>query len=205
MAECFTDRTEEQLFPQEVAALAGTVDRRRREFRTVRGCARLALAGLGLERGPMLPGEGGAPTWPAGVVGSMTHCAGYRAAVVLQDDVVGGVGIDAEPNQPLPRGVENLVSSPAERDHLSTLALSNPEISWDRLLFSAKESIYKVWYPIMKQWLGFEDATVRFSVAAGTFQIELTPARSIPAFRDLSGRWMVGGDLLLSAVTVSVL
>ncbi|WP_423832395.1 hypothetical protein [Streptomyces manipurensis] len=71
--------------------------RRRAQFATARACARRALAGLGREPVALLPGPGGAPQWPSGVVGSITHCEGYRAAVAAPAGVVAALGIDAEP------------------------------------------------------------------------------------------------------------
>jgi len=67
------------LFPEEEAVIANAVDKRRREFATARACARAALAKLGLPPVPIVPGFRGAPQWPSGVVGSITHCAGYCA------------------------------------------------------------------------------------------------------------------------------
>ena len=82
--EAFDDDIPARLFPEEEALVARSVDKRRREFTTARRCAREALARLGVPPAPILPGERGAPRWPAGVVGSMTHCAGYRAAAVAR-------------------------------------------------------------------------------------------------------------------------
>ncbi|MQS37792.1 4'-phosphopantetheinyl transferase, partial [Streptomyces katsurahamanus] len=66
-AWAFDDTADIPLFPEEEAALARAVERRRREFTTVRGCARRALAGLGLSAAPLVPGVRGAPVWPDGV------------------------------------------------------------------------------------------------------------------------------------------
>jgi 4'-phosphopantetheinyl transferase EntD len=85
-----------ELFPSEAALLVTAVEKRRQEFATVRHCARLALAELGVAPAPILPGIRGAPIWPDGIVGSMTHCTGYRAAAVGRTTQVGGIGIDAE-------------------------------------------------------------------------------------------------------------
>src|ERR1700761_3617241 len=81
-ADLFGDAPDVTLFPDEEALLGRAVEKRRREFAAGRGCARRALAALGLPPAPLLPGEGGAPRWPDGVVGSITHCAGYAAAAV---------------------------------------------------------------------------------------------------------------------------
>ncbi|PZS40918.1 MAG: 4'-phosphopantetheinyl transferase, partial [Pseudonocardiales bacterium] len=80
--EAFRDPPDAVLYPGEAELITRAVDKRRREFRTVRHCARQALRQLGLPPAPVLRGERGEPKWPAGVVGSMTHCAGYRAAAV---------------------------------------------------------------------------------------------------------------------------
>jgi 4'-phosphopantetheinyl transferase EntD len=76
--ERFGEATSEILLPEEVKIIAHAVDARRREYATVRSCARACLGRLGYEPVPILPGLGGAPSWPAGVLGSMTHCAGRR-------------------------------------------------------------------------------------------------------------------------------
>src|SRR5689334_15703855 len=147
------------LYPEEAPLVAHAVPKRRAEFTTVRHCARTALETLGVAPGPILRGVRGAPVWPPGIVGSMTHCAGYRAAAVAPARETAGIGIDAEEHGPLPEGVLDLVSLPAERDHLNALARAHPRTWWERVLFSAKESVYKVWFPRTGQWLGFEEAS----------------------------------------------
>jgi 4'-phosphopantetheinyl transferase EntD len=77
--QAFGDLPGATLFPEEKTFIAKAVDKRRREFTTARGCARAALAALGLPPAPIVPGPRGAPQWPTGVVGSITHCAGYCA------------------------------------------------------------------------------------------------------------------------------
>src|SRR5688500_12466696 len=94
-AEMFSDAPESTMFSAEADAVAGAIAERRREFGTVRYCARRALRQLGVPPVAILPGADRAPRWPAGVVGSMTHCAGYRAAVVARSHELGGVGTAA--------------------------------------------------------------------------------------------------------------
>src|SRR5260370_38373827 len=90
------------LFPAEEAAVAGAAQKRRREFAAVRACARRALTSAGFEPGPVPRGSSGAPVWPPGVVGSMTHCDGYRACAIGRADAYAAIGIDAEPHELLP-------------------------------------------------------------------------------------------------------
>jgi 4'-phosphopantetheinyl transferase EntD len=201
------DTEEIDLFPGEQAAIAQAVDRRRREFVTGRACARRALQRLGYPPAPILPGPKRQPLWPTGVVGSLTHCDGYRAAAVARDDAFLTVGIDAEPHAALPRGVDKTVMLPSEQAALADLATRRPAIHWDRLLFSAKESVYKAWFPLAQRWLGFHDAELRFSATNGTFSAQLLvdgPVIGDRALRGFEGRWLVRDGLLVTAIVMEV-
>ncbi|SDI45754.1 4'-phosphopantetheinyl transferase EntD (siderophore biosynthesis) [Actinokineospora alba] len=204
--EAYDDPPDAVLFPEEEQVIAKSVEKRRREFTTARHCARLALARLGLPPAPILPGERGAPGWPDGVVGSMTHCAGYRAAVLARDTDIVTVGIDAEPHQPLPDGVEKVVTRPEERVHLAELAAADPAVHWDKLLFAAKESVYKAWFPLTHKWLGFDDARITIG-PAGTFEAELMvpgPVIESGTLAGFSGRWLVDRGLVVTAISLPV-
>ena len=204
-AEAFTDPADVVLFPEEQALVANAVEKRRREFTTARGCARSALAALGVPPAPILTGERGRPRWPPGFVGSITHCAGYRAAAVARASDVLTTGVDAEPDEGLPAGVLDLVALPGERERLRGLAAAAPGTCWDRLLFCAKESVYKAWFPLTGRWLGFHDADITIDAAGGTFDVRLLAAaaddRGFP-LAGFAGRWLAEGGLILTAVTV---
>ncbi|WP_369226014.1 4'-phosphopantetheinyl transferase [Streptomyces sp. R39] len=201
-AHCFEDRDAE-LFPEERVVVAGAVPRRQAEFATVRACAREVLAALGYPPVPLLPGAYGAPGWPDGVVGSMTHCAGYRAAVVAHSSDVATLGIDAEPHDKLPRGVLRAIARPEEHRMLAALPTASG-LAWDRLLFCAKEAVYKAWFPVARRWLGFEEATVEI-VPDGTFSVRLHTRGPDLLGRPLTGfagRWATSDTLIVTAVTV---
>ena len=202
-AEAFGDPPGLALFPEEEALVARAVDKRRREFTTARACARTALAALGVESAPILSGERGAPQWPPGIVGSITHCAGYRAAAVARACDVLTIGLDAEPNGVLPGGVLEAISLPGERDRLRDLAAVAPGTCWDRLLFCAKEATYKAWFPLARRWLDFEDADITVTTD-GTFEVRLlAPAPTVGGspLAGFTGRWLARDGLLLTAIT----
>jgi 4'-phosphopantetheinyl transferase EntD len=204
--ESFGDDPGATLFPEEQAVIADAVESRRREFATGRACARAALARLGQPPVPVLRGPGGAPRWPDGITGSITHCAGYRAAAVTLTRDVASLGIDAEPDEPLPdHGMLDLIASGEERARLRALAAGVPGTSWDRLLFSAKESVYKTWFPLARRWLGFESADVVIDAPGGTFTARLLvpgPVVNGSPLTLLRGRWLSGQGLLVTAVVV---
>ena len=163
---------------------------RRAEYAAVRECARTALRRLGLADAAVPAGPDRAPVWPAGIVGSMTHVDGYRAAAVGRAETWAGIGIDAEVHAPLPPGVATLVMSQDER---AALARTDPALCLDRVLFSAKESVYKVWYPVTRSWLGFEDVDVRLGDGTFVARIGRHRARDRRAARSVGGRRRPGG------------
>ena len=203
--EAFDDPDDLQLYPEEQAVLQKAVASRRIEFGTARWCARQALAKLGLPPAPILPGLRGAPGWPSGVVGSMTHCAGYRAAALAHSREVATIGIDAEPHTALPDGVGDVIASHAEQRALAELAGAAPEVFWDKLLFSAKEATYKAWFPLTQRWLGFNDAVIRINAADGTFTAQLLVPGPVLGGRQLtefSGRWLARDGLVITSIAV---
>jgi 4'-phosphopantetheinyl transferase EntD len=204
--ESFTDVPESLMLPAEAAVVAKAVEKRRREFGTVRHLARRALAELGLDPVAVLPGAQREPLWPAGVVGSLTHCAGYRAAVVARAAEVHSVGIDAEPHGPLPDGVLEAITVPDELPRLAALTSADPTVHWDRMLFCAKEAVYKTWFPLMGSWLGFEDASVTLAPGGAFHARLLVPGPTVAGtvLTGFNGRWLVESDLVLTAICLPV-
>jgi 4'-phosphopantetheinyl transferase EntD len=194
--------------PEEEPLIAKSVAKRRNEFITVRYCARIALGELGLPPVPILKGDKGEPCWPDGVVGSLTHCTGYRGAVVGRSAAVRSVGIDAEPHDTLPHGVLDAISLPEERGEIPRVM--SADLHWDRILFCAKEATYKAWFPLTKRWLGFEDAHITFEAdgpgsATGGFVSRILidgEALTGPPLTALRGRWAVERGLVLTAIVL---
>ncbi|GFN08929.1 hypothetical protein Smic_74850 [Streptomyces microflavus] len=165
---------------------------------------------LGLEPVAVLHGKRGMPLWPDGIVGSLTHCDGYRAAALARAADVLSLGVDAEPHAPLPEGVGELVVRPSERERFAgSRAGEEGGIHWDRLLFSAKESVFKTWYPLTLTELDFDEADLTFRrddddraggpAASGTFTARLL--RTDPAVPPvLDGRWRVEDGIVATAV-----
>lgn len=204
--EAFADPDGVALFPEEEAVVAGAVAQRRAEFATVRHCAHAALRRLGVRPAPILPGPRREPRWPAGIVGSMTHCAGYRAAALAWRREVVAIGVDAEPHDALPAGIVDLIAVAAERAMLARLAAQTPQTCWDRLLFSAKESVYKAWYPLTGRWLDFSEAEVVFDPEQARFVAQLLvpgPVRAGRRWQEFTGRYLVRDGLALTAIVLA--
>ncbi|MFE0331644.1 4'-phosphopantetheinyl transferase family protein [Streptomyces sp. NPDC003753] len=190
-----------RILPEEVAALGGVPQARMWEFAAGRTCARRAMRALGLPAAPVLIGVHREPVWPRGIVGSITHCPGYCAAAVALERDLAALGIDAEPHKALPAGVLEAISAPAERTAVEDLP-SGP-FCWDRVLFSAKESIYKAWFTLTHAWLDYTDVFVTVHSSDGSFHGRLVERAAaderVPT--GLDGCFVVGAGLVLTAVT----
>ena len=165
------------------------MEKRRREFVTGRARAREALAGLGLPPSPIGSGAKGEPLWPAGVTGSITHCERYRASAVARSSSVLMLGIDAERNAPLREGIWEQVAHGRERELRDGSSDGGPHL--DAVLFSAKEAIFKAWYPLTRRWLGFGDAELAID-GSGTFTARLLVPQTVVSgvqLRELAGSW----------------
>ena len=140
--------------------------------------------------------------WPSGVVGSITHCRGYRACAVAKAEDVAAVGVDAEVNEPLPDGVLEQVAFGRER---AMVADRGAGVYLDRLLFSAKEATYKAWFPLAHRWLGFEDVELTINVGRGEFRARLlVPGPVVDGVRlaEFLGRWCVEDGIVAAAAVV---
>lgn len=205
-AEAFKRGPFDALLRGENTVTAGANGYRNREFSAARACAQAALEQLALPAVSMSPGLRDAPRWPEGVIGSITYCAGYRAAAVAVTTDVVSLGVDAEPNDGLPDdGKLDLVACGEEREHLESLATSVPGICWDRLLYSAKLSVYKAWFPQARWWLNLELAEIVIDPYGGVFTAHLlVPGPSVDGVpvTQMRGRWVASRGLLLTAVVV---
>lgn len=186
------------LYAEELVAVADAAQGRRREFAAGRMCARRALERLGVPPGPLPPGENGAPVWPDGIVGSITHKGRYRAAAVAFSHDLAGLGVDAELDAPLPSGVLESIASPLECDDVEGLSAEAPGIAWDRLLFSTKEASVKAAQPLGAGPVAVRSVEVRLDPGAFTFS-----ARLGADGRRVNGAWVVCATMLVAAGRVA--
>src|SRR5262249_41551754 len=214
-AESFGPPGDGKLFPAEAAAIATADPVRRAEFAAGRAVARAALARMGVAAGPVLPGRAGEPRWPDGVVGSITHCAGYRACAVAPARGMAAIGIDAEPCLTLADGLLAAVAGAAERAWLAGVGAGRPRVALGRVRFSAKQPGYRAWYVATGGRPALQNVPIQIS-AAGPFAAGLPHDRgaapgsgrpaaaraAAPPPARLTGRWLVGGGLIVTALTV---
>jgi 4'-phosphopantetheinyl transferase EntD len=154
-----TEDTDQELHREEAALLhPSAVAKRRETFRLGRLAAHAALEAIGLDTGPILAGPHREPIWPEGVTGSISHVPGLAVAIVAPTNQTDGVGVDIESVRFAPE-LETQVPRPEERFWLDRL----PQLDRDAnifSLFSAKESVFKAFYPSVGTFFGFQAASL---------------------------------------------
>lgn len=133
---------------------------RKIEFFAGRVCAETAFERLSGKKIRIASSPDRSPVWPSGFVGSISHCEGFATAVVAAKSAVNGIGVDAE-----------ILISPSQVSLLSDMFILPEELNliqsdhWSNskfatLIFSAKESIFKCFYPHIKSYFDFKDAVI---------------------------------------------
>ena len=139
--------------------LQSAVEKRQRSYLTGRACAQFLYAKYQLEWDglPMYADTHplkGAPQWPQGFVGSISHSNDLAVACLFSKQKVHSVGIDTEHimNQERALQLRSHILHPLETWVKTPLELS--------LVFSFKESIYKALNPLLKRFIGFQEVIV---------------------------------------------
>ena len=154
---------EDALLPEEAAPLASAVVAARRASGAARIVARALLGRLGHPGFVLRRGAAREPLWPPGITGSLAHDDRVAVAAVGRAHEVGALGIDVEPAAPLPPDTFDLAVTPRERARIADDPLRG------RLLFAAKEAVYKALYPLERVFLEFHDIEVDLAARkAGT-------------------------------------
>ncbi|MCK8516792.1 4'-phosphopantetheinyl transferase superfamily protein [Methylonatrum kenyense] len=138
------------------------VEKRRREFSTGRWLARQGLKRLGIPPQAIPSGAMREPLWPPAMVGSLTHSGLVCAFIGGLSSNYDSVGLDLE-------------LSPAPTPELAHLILSRSEppayreSNTLRLVFSAKEAVYKCLYPVCRRLFDFHDIVLAIDFPARSF------------------------------------
>jgi 4'-phosphopantetheinyl transferase EntD len=191
-----TDGPVDPLWPAELPAAQGMGSKRLRDFSAGRQCARQALARLGHAPVALPVGPGRAPLWPAGIVGSIAHAAGMAMAVVATQAQLRSLGIDVEAAGPLEPELLELVCRDDEQAALAASGL-DPRTG-AKLVFSAKESVYKCQWPLTGVFLEFHDIGIRMDPVRHCFTACSVDPRLARTLTMTRGSYRRVGGLLLS-------
>jgi len=131
------------LLPAEAMYVRRAVPKRVREFAAGRLCARRALAEFGIVDFPIQVADDRQPVWPGSMVGSITHTAGYGAAVVSERRSAAALGLDSEVVGDVKAELWPRICVPTESAWVESLPASE-QAAAVTLIFSAKEAFYKL-------------------------------------------------------------
>jgi len=196
----------QNLLPAERDSIAGAVPARIAEFAAGRHCAHQALQAFGVAADvPLLRGPRREPLWPAGLVGSITHTAGYCAAVVAPASACAGLGIDAEHCGQVGTELWPLLFDASELALLRAQdPLNNGHLA--TVLFAVKEAFFKSHFRLSGAMPEFTDIALRPTAPwaeQGTVElIRVGDARVAAWARHASLRYALHGPMVLASATL---
>jgi 4'-phosphopantetheinyl transferase EntD len=192
----------EVLHAAERREVLGAVPGRQREFAAGRWCAHHALARLGIEDFAVRVGPQRQPIWPLGVVGSITHTGSYCAAVAGWASDFRGVGIDAEPREPLEEELIPRVCTLREQRWLAPHRDAERGLL-ARALFCAKEAWFKHQFPITGVYVEFSELEVSLDLGREGFTARYVGDNSLVSAEVAlvsAGRLLIETDLILAGL-----
>ena len=193
----------EVLFPEEARYVSGACQKRIRDFAMGRYCARVAMEELGMRGEPIPSTASRAPYWPEGVVGSISHTAGFAAALLGSARDYASLGLDCQQVEHgrISSGMAKLILAPGEDEHLQETRqfedMSREELL--TLVFSAKEALYKCLNPLVKKFFGFHCAEIIcIDSRDGSFRIRLSQSLSkdFQEGHEMQGKFCLLEDVL---------
>jgi len=187
------------LMVSEGDAVAGAIPARQREFAAGRAAARAAMAQLGIDAKPIPADPDRAPIWPQGLTGSISHTDEICVAVVSRTVICHSLGLDIETATPLNVDLIATICSDTEQGRIA-----GPDHGFlAKLIFSAKEAVYKAQYPLTGQLFGFDHLDVTLDMTSGSFVATfLKPATPFAIGDTLPGRFVRVADHLVTAVAI---
>jgi len=192
-----------RLIGDEVLAVEHAGAARAREFAAGRAAARAAMDELGLPPRPVLQGEDRAPVWPRGLTGSITHTDRDCLAVVTDAPDTLALGLDMEPAVALESALWPEICTMDEMHWLAGLGPSQRG-HFAKLVFCAKEAVYKAQYGLSATLLEFHDLSLDIDLSGHRFAAQLQ--RDLPGLASaarFAGRFAILGSAFIAAVEIT--
>jgi enterobactin synthetase component D len=198
------------LVEAEYAFAAALPPLRRRTWIGGRVAMRVALARVSLEAPAVLPDARGAPMFPEGVAGSISHKGHVAVALVSSEAPLapaGGnaparVGVDVEVDVPSRIDVSSHVLA---ADEAIEVAMLDPEARAREVLlrFSAKEAIYKALDPFVRRYVAFHELSVSPDPEGGARVTSRLP--TVDGCFSFEARWRRFDGIILTSARVTSL
>jgi len=177
--------------------LQGSAVKRQQEFLAGRYCATRALQQLGQPKLDLLGRQpNGSPAWPASYNGSITHHRGRAVAWVASSVHYRELGLDLEGVVSLARAqqLQQRVLNPAEVGLGERLGY--PPALWFSVLFSCKETVYKLLSHAAGRYMPFSSVEI---IALGQETMASTLQLTCRLTEDWSADWLCAAQVSVSA------
>lgn len=174
----------------EVATLQRALPKRKNEYSTGRWLAHRALKELQRPTTNLLSGQHREPLWPQGTIGSIAHSERHAVVLVSSNPQLAGLGVDLELMGRLDEGLVGSILTERER-----LRRRNIDPT---LIFSAKEAVYKLLFPILREYVDFHDVELLIDPEKHTFTVRYVGNSSacrcieaaVGSYREIDGHWL---------------
>jgi enterobactin synthetase component D len=183
-------------------ALHSAVAKRRADYIAGRLCARVALRRLaGLDQ-TVGRATDGAPCWPEGVTGSISHAGGEAVAVAASTRRYRSLGVDVEPlmTRQQAETLMPMILTAEEREGF----IDRSPAMLATLVFSLKEALFKALHPLTGTMFFHEDAELVALEPGGWARLRLLTPLSLEwrAGATLSGFWHCVDDRIFCLICV---
>jgi 4'-phosphopantetheinyl transferase EntD len=192
------------LLPAEAQFLGRALPKRVHEFAAGRLCARRALAEFGVHQFAIEVGADRQPLWPPLLAGSITHTAGFCAAVAAPCEHAAALGIDSEIVGDVNPQIWRSICLPSETAWIHSLPPAR-QAAAVTLVFCAKEAFYKCQFPVVHQRLNFHDVRIEageWGGAQGDFWVHATAGLAAPVRTQLplQGRYLLHEQFITAGI-----
>lgn len=148
----------------EYSSINNSVDKRKNEYIAGRILTKKALNQLHFDHYDLLPGKDRQPLWPPGITGSISHNNSYVCTAVSLLKYYEGIGIDVEEDEHIDASQHNIIFTKNELVWIESLNNVNQENIY-KIIFSAKESLYKCIFPIVKKYIDFKQVEMQVDLS----------------------------------------
>ncbi len=187
------------LMPAEEPAVARAAPSRRREFAAGRAAARRAIADLDQPNCAIPKGPGGAPVWPPGITGSISHCDTACIAVASQARRFASLGVDVEVAAPLDPVLTDIICSESELVRIARLPARRQALM-ATMIFSAKEAAYKCQFPLTGHLFDFNGFEIGLDLRQRRFTATFATGNQVfPKGYSIEGRYAITEGLIVTA------
>ena len=166
-----TKKGVEELTKNEIKNTTSYNEKRLNDFATGRFCAKKAIEISGISSIDLLIGLEGKPIWPIDLVGSISHSESLTGAIIASQSDFISLGLDIEEIGNVTSDLWDYLFTETEKKFLRGFEDPKKQMEQSTILFSMKESFYKLQNPVTNTFLDFLE--VELKCTSGRYYLNL--------------------------------